>query len=86
MGKVVTSIGWDGAMWTLVHKADGSPVECGESYADDTGTTTIAGGDAPHKPSSSGYVHVRDRQLFGNGSPRYYAHVFGMEWVHYGYD
>lgn len=35
---------------------------------------TIIGGLAPHKPSSTGFVHTSDGREF-------YAHVFGLRWI-----
>lgn len=60
----------------LVHEASGKPVEVGEQVKDFRGDVdTIEGGDAPHRPGSTGRVYT-------NGGS-FYPSVFDLRWVSY---
>lgn len=57
----------------------GERAELGKVYADFRGDEwVLEGGRPPHKPSSSGFVWVRDTA--GRMSREFYPFVIGMTW------
>ena len=61
---------------TLINSKTLEPVRMGETIQCSRGESyTITGGRAPHKPSSTGRVWVKEV------SQEYFPTVFGLEWV-----
>ena len=61
----------------LVHKSTGVEVQLGEQVESREEVYTLSGWAKPHKPSSSGRVHVKDCE---GHEHEYFPHVFGLEW------
>ena len=69
---MITSTDYTGKACTLTH--NGQPVSAGEILEDFRGDQyRVTGGQAPHKPSSSGKIYTDG----GN----YYPTVFGCQWT-----
>jgi hypothetical protein len=62
---------WAGVPCTLVDETTGEPV----CFGDKRDYMTVTGGSAPHKPSSTGRVYVRE---YASG---YYPCVVKAKWV-----
>lgn len=61
---------------TLVNSETREPVRIGDKVKSFRGETcTVTGGTAPHKPASTGRVHVQEY------SQEYFPSVFGLQWV-----
>ena len=76
MHNYVTSVGYDGKLWLLVHEdASTQGVYEGEAVRSYRGEDCVlTGGRAPHKPGSTGKVWTSD-------GGEYYPSVFGLRWV-----
>jgi hypothetical protein len=69
---------WDGKQVILVSEKTLKPVCIGQRVKDFRGdSAVITGGHAPRKPSSEGYVGVKDRDF----EMYYYAGVYDLKWV-----
>lgn len=69
---MITSTNYAGRACILTH--NGSPVKPGEILEDFRGDQArILGGQAPHKPSSTGQIYT--------SAGNYYPSVFGCKWV-----
>jgi len=73
----ITSKDWAGVERTLTHIATGKPVQMNERVAEDARKLIVTGGKAPHKPSSSGRVWVKE----GKTLHEWFTHVCEMKWV-----
>lgn len=70
----ITSTGYDGKKWLLIDEVTQRSVKIADVRKDFRGETgRVHGGRAPHKPSSTGRVHVDGRE--------YYPSVFGCVWT-----
>lgn len=70
----ITSVGYDGKKWLLIDEVTQRSVKIADVRKDFRGETgRVHGGRAPHKPSSTGRVHVDGRE--------YYPSVFGLKWI-----
>jgi len=78
ISKVVYRTGYDNKLFALVREG-GESVSLDENVQSFRGDTSILkGGDAPHKPSSTGKVYVDD----GSGRvSQYFPSVFGLKYV-----
>ena len=66
-------------IFTLIDTALDRPAHRGQSLVSMRGEyATLEYADAPHKPSSTGRVYVRDA---GGRVAGYFPSVFGLEWV-----
>jgi hypothetical protein len=69
---------WYGKQVILVSEKTLKPVCIGQRVKDFRGdSAVITGGHAPRKPSSEGYVGVKDRDF----EMYYYAGVYDLKWV-----
>jgi hypothetical protein len=69
---MITSTDHSGQACTLTH--NGQPVSIGEILEDFRGDQyRVTGGQAPHKPSSSGKIYT--------DAGNYYPTVFGCKWT-----
>lgn len=69
---------WNGEQVVLVFEKTSKPVSIGQKVKDFRGdSAVITGGHAPRKPSSEGYVGVKD----GDFEMYYYAGVYDLKWV-----
>ena len=69
------SKGYDGKMFQLINIFTGLPQVEGAELTDFRGDhAVLAGGRAPHKPSSNGHVSTAT-------GGEYYASVFDLKWV-----
>lgn len=69
---------WDGKQVVLVIEKTLKPVCIGQKVKDFRGdSAVIIGGHAPRKPSSEGYVEVKDKisEMY------YYAGVYDLKWI-----
>ena len=73
----VTSTDWEGKESTLVFEKNLKPVCMGQKVRSKK-TYTVTGGRAPHKPSSSGRVYVKESDGF---SREFFPTVFKMKWI-----
>lgn len=80
--KCITTRGADNRVWILIAKSDQEPVIKGQdllSRREGEGPYTLLGGTPPHKPSSTGRVHVRDENM---NFREFFPTVFDLEWCH----
>lgn len=65
--------------WCVLRDSTGRVVQVGDKLPDSRGQRwRVAGGRAPHKPGSSGGIHVA---LPGNQPTSFYPSVFDCYWV-----
>lgn len=77
MSKVIYRTGYNNILFALVREG-GEAVSLGEVYeAHNGGEYELVGGDAPHKPSSSGKVYVKS----GDGTCQFFPSVFGLKYM-----
>jgi len=76
---VITSTDWEEKDNTLVFEKNMKPVCMGQKVRS-RGTYVVTGGRAPHKPSSSGRVYVKEVGKSGWGR-EFFPNVFNMKWV-----
>lgn len=77
--EVITSTDWDDKENTLVFEKNMKPVCMGQKVRSRE-TYVVTGGQAPHKPSSSGRVYVKQVGEDGWGR-QFFPNVFKMIWV-----
>lgn len=67
----------------LIHLANRQTVQKGDIVSDSHGARfRVMDWEAPHKPASSGFVHVQPvRKRDGMLTQRFYVSVFDMEWI-----
>jgi len=75
----ITSTDWEEKENTLVFEKNMKPVCMGQKVRS-RGTYVGTGGRAPHKPSSSGRVYVKEVGKSGWGR-EFFPNVFNMKWV-----
>jgi hypothetical protein len=76
--RVLRDESWNGKQVILVSEKTLKPVRIGQRVKDFRGdSAVITGGHAPRKPSSEGYVGVKD----GDFEMYYYAGVYDLKWV-----
>ncbi len=76
--RVLRDESWNGKQVILVSEKTLKPVCIGQRVKDFRGdSAVITGGHAPRKPSSEGYVGVKD----GDFEMYYYAGVYDLKWV-----
>lgn len=65
--------------YRLIDTSTDAPAIMGQTLTDFRGDTAVlTDARPPHKPSSSGFVYVRDE---AGHSGEYYPSVFGLKWV-----
>lgn len=70
----ITDIGYDNKQWLLIDEVTQRSVKVADVRKDFRGEPgRINGGRAPHKPNSTGRVHVDGREFFPS--------VFGLKWI-----
>jgi len=72
---------WNDKLCILLDSDTGEPVKIGSYYKDrDCAPMKLTGGYAPHKPSSSGKVHVEIEYDGQTHSREFYPSVINAEW------
>lgn len=79
----IQQLAYDNQPRILVSKETGEPIQFDDEVIVDTeeGRVTVTGGYAPHKPGSTGRVHVRIQTESGGDYHReWFPSVIGAEW------
>lgn len=72
------SMGWDGQYMLVTEKGE-RPVEVGVILTSFRGNKDkLVGGDAPHKPASTGHVYTKN--IKDGWANRFYPSVYGLKW------